>query len=348
MKEGDVFGRNIGIDLGTTSTSVYVEDQGIVFSEPSIVAVDETTNEVVAVGNAAKNTIGRTPANVVATRPLKDGVIADFEATKKLLSYVIGKTQPQHGVFRSSVLGSMVGPRVVVCVPSGATGVELKAVRQTVESVGARQTFLVEEPLAAAIGAGMPMNRARGNMVVDIGGGTTEVAVISSGGIATKASVRIAGDDMDGAIAAYVQNVHKVAIGTQAAEQLKIELGSALPLPKEESAEIKGRDLATGLPTKTVVTSEEVREAIGVHADAIVAAVRDTLDRTPPELASDIAERGMVLVGGGAMLRLLDERLRKETGVPVHVADDPLMCVALGGGRCLEEFEHYRNALSYG
>jgi rod shape-determining protein MreB len=242
----------------------------------------------------------------------------------------------------------MVGPKIVVCVPSGVTGVELKAVRETVESAGTRQTFTVEEPLAAAIGAGLSVNGAHGCMVVDIGGGTTEVAVISFGGIATKASIRIAGDDMDEAIVTYVQKAHKIAIGTQTAEQLKIELGSAFPLPQEESAEIRGRDLATGLPKKTVVTSEEVREAIAVHVDAIVTAVRDTLDRTPPELASDIVDRGMMLAGGGAMLRLLDERLRRETGVPVQVADDPLMCVAIGSGRCLEELEHYRNVLSSG
>ena len=343
-----MFRSNIGIDLGTTTTNVWVEEQGIVLSEPSILAIDENTDDVVAIGNAAKDTIGRTPGNVLAIRPLKDGVIVDFEVTKKLLSSFIGKVQPQHKVFRSPMLGPMVGPRVVVCVPSGVTGVELKAVRETVRSAGARQTFTIEEPLAAAIGAGLPVTGAHGCMVVDIGGGTTEVAVISFGGIAAEASIRIAGDAMDKAIEAYIRKAHELAIGTQTAEQLKIELGSALPLPKEESLEIRGRDLASGLPKSTVVTSEEVREAISVHVDAIVTAVRDTLDRTPPELASDIMERGMVLTGGVAMLRLLDERLRKETGVPVHVADEPLMCVALGSGRCLEEFERYRNTLSSG
>lgn len=341
-----MFARSVGVDLGTTSTSVYVEGQGIVLSEPSLVAMNRKTAEVVAVGNAAKSTIGRTPGNIVSIRPLKGGVVIDFEATEKMLSYFIRKAQPRHKVFRSSMLGPIVGPKVVACVPSGVTDVELKAVRETVEAAGARQAYTVEEPMAAAIGAGLPVNQARGCMIVDIGGGTTEVAVLSFGGIATKASIRIAGDDMDEAISTYIQKEHKMAIGAQTAEQLKIALGSAFPLPEEESAEIRGRDLATGLPRKTVVRSDEVREAISVHVDAIVAAVRDTLDRTPPELASDVMDRGMILAGGGAMLPLLDKRLRRETEVPVQVADDPLMCVAIGSGRCLEEFENYRHLIS--
>jgi rod shape-determining protein MreB len=226
------------------------------------------------------------------------------------------------------------------------TGVELRAVKEATESAGARQAYTIEEPLAAAIGAGLPVNEAQGSMIIDIGGGTSEVAVISLGGIVTKSSIRIAGDDIDDAIATYIQKEYKLAVGTQTAEQLKIELGSAFRLEEEESAEIRGRDLVTGLPKTIVITSEEVREAIGVPVEAIIAAVRDTLDRTPPELASDIMDRGMVLVGGGAMLRHFDERLRRETGIPVHVADDPLMCVAIGSGRSLEEIDSYRGALS--
>ena len=228
------------------------------------------------------------------------------------------------------------------------TDVELRAVKEAALSAGARQAYTIEEPLAAAIGAGVPVNEAQGAMIVDIGGGTTEVAVISLGGIVTKSSIRIAGNDMDQAISAYVQKEHKLIIGAQMAEQLKTELGSAFLLPEEKSAEVRGRDLVTRLPKPITITSEEVREAIGVSVDAIATAVRDTLDRTPPELASDIMERGIVLVGGGALLRRLDERLRRETGVPISIADDPMMCVAAGSGRCLEEIEHYRSALSSG
>jgi len=293
------------------------------------------------VGAAAKRMLGRTPGNIVAMRPLKDGVIADFEVTEKMLSYFIRRAQPPQRFLRA-----FARPRVVVCVPSGVTGVELRAVKEATRFAGARQVFTIEEPMAAAIGAGLPVNEAQGSMIVDVGGGTSEVAVISLGGIVTKSSIRIAGNDIDHAISAYIQKEYKITVGTQTAEQLKIELGSAFPLLEEESAEIRGRDLATGLPKTVVITSEQVREAISVPVDAIVTAVRDTLDRTPPELASDIMDRGMVLVGGGALLRLLDERLRRETGVPVHVADDPLMCVAIGGGRSLEEIEYYRSALS--
>jgi rod shape-determining protein MreB and related proteins len=338
---GRLFSRDIAVDLGTANTLVYVKGEGIVLSEPSVVAIDNKIDKVVAVGGAAKSMLGRTPGNIVALRPLKDGVIADFEVTEKMLAYFIRKAQP-----RQRLLQALFGPRVVVCVPSGVTDIELRAVREAARSAGARQAYTIEEPLAAAIGAGLPVNEAQGSMIVDVGGGTTEVAVISLGGIVTKSSIRIAGDDMDQAISAYIQREHKVSVGTQTAEQLKIELGNAFPLPEEESAEIRGRDLVTRLPRTVIITSEEVREAIHVPVEAIVAAVRDTLDRTPPELASDVIDRGMVLVGGGALLRQLDERLRKETGVPVHVVDDPLMCVAVGSGRCLEEIEQYRGALS--
>jgi rod shape-determining protein MreB and related proteins len=336
-----IFGRDVAIDLGTANTLVFVKGNGIVLSEPSVVAADNKTDKVVAVGSAAKRMLGRTPGNIVAMRPLKDGVIADFEVTEKMLSYFIREAQP-----RQRLPNIFARPRVVVCIPSGVTGVELRAVREATRSAGARQVHVIEEPLAAAIGAGLPVNEAQGSMIVDIGGGTSEVAVISLGGIVTKSSIRIAGDDIDDAITSYIQKEYKLAIGSQTAEQLKIELGSAFLLNGEESAEIRGRDLVTGLPKTIVITSEEIREAISVPVDAIVTAVRDTLDRTPPELASDIMDRGMVLAGGGALLRLLDERLRRETGIPVHVAEDPLMCVAMGSGRCLEEIEYYRNALS--
>jgi rod shape-determining protein MreB len=338
---GGLFGRDVAIDLGTANTLVFVKGHGIVLSEPSVVAIDQKTDKVVAVGSAAKRMLGRTPGNIVAMRPLKDGVIADFEVTEKMLSYFIRKVQPQRRLFRS-----LIGPRVVVCVPSGVTGVELRAVKEATESAGARQAYTIEEPLAAAIGAGLPVNEAQGSMIIDIGGGTSEVAVISLGGIVTKSSIRIAGDDIDDAIATYIQKEYKLAVGTQTAEQLKIELASAFRLEEEESAEIRGRDLVTGLPKTIVITSEECREAISIPVEAIIAAVRDTLDRTPPELASDIMDRGVVLVGGGALLRHLDERLRRETGIPVHVADDPLMCVAIGSGRSLEEIDSYRGALT--
>src|ERR671915_1991278 len=317
---GGLFAPDIAIDLGTANTLVFVKGHGIVLSEPSVVAVNTKTGKVVAVGSAAKSMIGRTPSNIVATQPLKNGVIADFEVTEKMLAYFIREAKAKRGVSRY-----LARPRVVVCVPSGVTGVELRAVKEATESAGARQAYTIEEPLAAAIGAGLPVNEAQGSMIIDIGGGTSEVAVISLGGIVTKSSIRIAGDDIDDAISAYIQKEYKIAIGTQTGEQLKIELGSAFPLGEEESAEIRGRDLVSGLPKTIVITSEEVREAISVPVEAILAGGRGTLDRTPPELASDIMDRGMVLVGGGALLRHLDERLRRETGIPVHVADDPLM-----------------------
>ena len=338
---GRLVGGDIAIDLGTANTSVFVKGHGIVLSEPSVVAIDSKTGKVLAVGSTAKKMLGRTPGNIVAMQPLKEGVIADFEVTEKMLAYFIRKAQPRRRIFRS-----LIGPRVVVCVPSGVTGVELRAVKEATESAGARQAYTIEEPLAAAIGAGLPVNEAQGSMVVDIGGGTSEVAVISLGGIVTKSSIRVAGNDMDAVISTYIQKEYKIAIGTQTGEQLKIELGSAFPLGQEESAEIRGRDLVSGLPKTVVITSEEVREAISVPVDAVVAAVRGTLECTPPELASDIMDRGMVLAGGGAMLRLLDERLRQEMGIPVHIADDPLLCVALGSGRSLEEIEHYSSTLS--
>ena len=340
---GRLFAPDVAIDLGTANSLVFVKGWGIVLSEPSVVAMNTKTEKVVAVGSAAKNMIGRTPANIVATQPLKNGVIADFEITEKMLSYFIREARSKRSVSRY-----LVRPRVVVCVPSGVTGVELRAVMEAAESAGARRVYTIEEPLAAAIGADLPVNEAEGSMVVDVGGGTSEVAVISLGGIVTKTSVRVAGNHMDDAIATYIQKVHQMAVGTQTAEQLKIELGSAFRLEEEESAEIRGRDLVTGLPKTIVITSEEVREAISVPVATIIEAVRDTLDHTPPELASDIINQGMVLAGGVSLLRGLDERLRQETGVPVHVAEEPMACVAIGSGRFLGEIDSYRGALSTG
>jgi rod shape-determining protein MreB len=338
---GGLFTSDVAIDLGTANTLVFVKGHGIVLSEPSVVAMNTKTEKVVAVGSAAKSMIGRTPANIVATQPLKNGVIADFEVTEKMLSYFIREVRPKRS-FRRYLLR----PRVAVCVPSGVTGVELRAVKEATESAGARRAYTIEEPLAAAIGADMPVNEPQGSMIVDVGGGTSEVAVISLGGIVTKTSIRIAGNEMDEAIAAHVQRKHQIAVGTQTAEQLKIELGSAFPMEEETAAEIRGRHLVMGLPKTVVITSEEVREAISAQVAAIVEAVSDTLNRTPPELASDVMDKGMVLAGGGALLRHLDERLRQETGVAVHVAEEPLACVAIGSGRFLEELDLYRGALS--
>ena len=328
-----LFADDIAIDLGTANTLVAVKGRGVVISEPSVVAMNTRTEAVVAVGSAAKRMIGRTPASIVAVEPLKEGVIVDFGATEKMIAHFVRRAR-RRGRWPHR---SLLGPRVVVCVPSGATGVELRAVREAAESAGARKAFTIEEPLAAAIGAGLPVGEPEGSMVVDVGGGTTEVAVVSLGSIVTNASLRTAGNDMDRAIATYIQRELKVAVGPQTAERLKMELGSALPPEEGGFAEVRGRELLTGLPKTVVVTDEEVGQAIGPTVEAIVGAARDTLDRTPPELAADIVERGMVLAGGGALLSDLDERLRRETGVVVHVAEDPIRCVAVGGGRYLEE-----------
>jgi rod shape-determining protein MreB and related proteins len=335
-----LFVPDVAIDLGTANTLVFVKGYGVVLSEPSVVAVDTKTDEVVAVGSAAKHMIGRTPAHIVASQPLKNGVIADFEVTEKMLTYFIRSARIQR-----SLLRYLLRPRVAVCVPSGVTGVELRAVKEATESAGARKAYTIEEPLAAAIGADVPVSEVEGSMVVDVGGGTTEVAVISMGGIVTKTSVRVAGNDMDVAIVNHIHKHYQIAIGTQAAEQLKIELGSAFPLPEESAAEVRGRDIVTGLPKTVVITSEEIREAIAPAVGTIVEAVRNTLDPTPPQLVSDIMDRGMILAGGGALLRNLDERLRKETGVPVHVAEEPLTCVARGSGRFLEAIDFYQGSI---
>ena len=329
-----LFSSDIGIDLGTANTLVYVRDQGIVLREPSVVAVQAGTNKVLAVGNETKRMLGRTPGNIVAIRPLKDGVIADFEITEAMLAHLISKA---HGGRR------MVRPRVVIAVPSGITEVEKRAVKDSATHAGAREVYLIEEPMAAAIGVGLPIQEAAGNMIIDIGGGTTEVALISLAGIVFSRSVRVAGDELDEAIVQYLKRNFNLAIGERTAEDIKIKLGSAIKLPKENSMEVKGRDLVAGLPKTVTLTSQEVREALAEPLNSIVDAVRTTLERCPPELSSDLVDRGMVLAGGGALLRGLDQLLRDETGLPVHIADDPLSAVAEGTGRVLSEIEVLRS-----
>jgi rod shape-determining protein MreB len=325
-------GRDMAVDLGTANTLVYVRGRGIVLSEPSVVAIDQRTGEVHAVGIEAKRMLGRTPGTISAIRPLKDGVIADFDVTEQMLRHFIQKVHQNRWAH----------PRVVVCVPSGVTGVEKRAVEEATLSAGARQAFLIEEPMAAAIGAGLPVAEPTGNMIVDIGGGTSEVAVISLGGIVVAQSIRVGGDELDEAIIAFVKKEHKLMIGSQTAEEVKLEIGSAFPLREEVQAEIRGRDMVSGLPKTVVLGSDEVRAALEEPLGQIIEAVKSTLDRTPPELASDIMDRGIMLAGGGSLLQGLDERLRQETEIPVHVAESPLTCVAVGSGRSLEEFEVMR------
>ncbi|MFL5825496.1 MAG: rod shape-determining protein [Thermoleophilaceae bacterium] len=321
--------RDMAIDLGTANTLVYVRGRGIVVSEPSVVAIDSQTGEVHAVGSEAKRMIGRTPASISAIRPLRHGVIADFEVTEKMLRYFIRKIEQRR----------MSRPRLVMCAPSGVTDVEKRAVIEASLSAGARQVHLIEEPIAAAIGAGLPIEEPVGNMVVDIGGGTSEVAVISLGGIVCSRSVRTGGYELDEAIAAYVKRKFGIAMGQQSAEDIKFEIGSATPLDHESTVEVRGRDLASGLPKQVLLTSEECREAIAEPLHTIIDAVKDTLEETPPELASDISERGILLAGGGALLQGFDERLRDETGMPTSLAESPLTCVAVGSGRSLEEYD---------
>jgi rod shape-determining protein MreB len=331
-------GRDMAVDLGTANTLVYVRGRGIVLSEPSVVAIDQRTGEVHAVGIEAKRMLGRTPGNISAIRPLKDGVIADFDVTEQMLRHFIQKVHQNRWAH----------PRVVVCVPSGVTGVEKRAVEEATLSAGARSAFLIEEPMAAAIGAGLPVAEPTGNMVVDIGGGTTEVAVISLGGIVVAQSIRVGGDELDEAIISYVKKEYKLMIGNQTAEEVKLEIGSAYPLREEVQAEIRGRDMITGLPKTVVLSSEDVRDALEEPMVQIIDAVKSTLDKTPPELASDIMDRGIMLAGGGSLLQGLDERLRRETEMPIHIAESPLTCVAVGSGRSLEEFEVMQKASANG
>ncbi len=322
-------GRDMAVDLGTANTLVFVRGRGIVLSEPSVVAIDVRTGQVHAVGVEAKRMLGRTPGNIQAIRPLRDGVIADFDVTEEMLRHFIQKVHQNR----------FAHPRVVVCVPSGVTGVEKRAVEEATISAGARQAYLIEEPMAAAIGAGLPVSEPTGNMIVDIGGGTTEVAVISLGGVVVARSIRVGGDEMDEAIVKYVQREYKLLIGLQTAEEVKLEIGAASPMVEERTCEIRGRDLVTGLPKTIRLTTREVRLALEDPVGQIIEAIKSTLDQTPPELASDIMDRGIMLAGGGALLTGLDLRVRAETEIPVHVAESPLTCVALGSGRALEEFE---------
>jgi len=331
----NLLGRDMAVDLGTANTLVYVKGRGIVLNEPSVVAVNVLTGKPLAVGAEAKRMIGRTPSNIQAIRPLKDGVIADFDICETMLRYFIHRVHQRR----------FAKPRMVICVPSGITGVEKRAVTEAAEYAGARKAYIIEEPMAAAIGAGLPISEPTGNMVVDIGGGTTEVAVISLGGIVTSQSIRVGGDELDEAIVDFVKKTFRLALGERTAEELKIQLGSAFPLQEELRAEIRGRDLVTGLPKTVSISTEQIREAISEPVQAIVDAVKVTLDRTPPELAADLMERGIVLTGGGALLHGLDARLQSETNMPIVIAADPLNCVAIGSGRCLEEIDFFNQML---
>ena len=326
-----LFSNDLAIDLGTASTLVFVKGRGIVSNEPSVVAIrrdDRGTKKILAVGNEAKKMLGRTPANIVAIRPMRDGVIADFEVTESMLSYFIKKVHNRR---------SFIRPRIIISVPSGVTPVEKRAVKESAESAGAREIYLIEEPMAAAIGAGLPVSEASGNMVVDIGGGTTEVAVISLSGIVFSKTVRVAGDKMDEAIVNYIKRKYNLLVGERTAELIKTTIGIAYPEKEIRSVDVKGRDLVTGVPKTLEVTSEEVRGAISGPVNTIVESVKTTLERTPPELAADIVDQGIVLAGGGALLRNLDILLREETGLPIVVAESPLTAVVMGSGMALDE-----------
>jgi rod shape-determining protein MreB len=331
-----LIGRDMAVDLGTANTLVYVRGKGVLVDEPSVVAMNAHTHEILAVGHEAKRMIGRTPDGIKAIRPLKDGVIADLDATEEMLRYFIQQVHKRRYFAK---------PRMIICVPSGVTAVEQRAVKEAGYQAGGRRVYIIEEPMAAAIGAGLPVHEATGNMVVDIGGGTTEVAVISLGGLVTTLSVRTAGDELDQAIVTWMKKEHSLMLGERTAEEIKMTLGSAFPLPQERQAEVRGRDMVSGLPRTVTVSSPEIRKALEEQLHSIVDAVRTTLDQTPPELAGDIMDRGIVLTGGGALLLGLDERIRHETGMPVHIAHDPLTSVALGAGKCVEEFEALQQVL---
>lgn len=332
-----LFSKDMGMDLGTANSLVYVKGKGIVIREPSVVAIQKDTGHVLAVGEEAKRMIGRTPGNIVAVRPLKDGVIADFDVTQSMIKYFINRA------LRGRAF--IIRPRVVVGVPSGVTAVEERAVREAALQAGAREAYLIEEPMAAAIGAGLPVHEPTGNMIVDIGGGTTEVAVISLGGIVTSRSIRIASDEMDEAIINHVKRTYNLMIGERTAEQIKIQIGTAYPLENGQTDEVRGRDLVTGLPKTVTITSEEIYKALSEPVSSIVDAIKTTLEQTPPELAADIMDRGIVMAGGGSLLRGLDRLVSEETGMPVHLADEPLLVVAYGAGRVLENIDVLRKVL---
>jgi rod shape-determining protein MreB len=336
----NVIGRDLAIDLGTANTVVYVRGQGIVLNEASIVTINTRNGQILAVGAEAKRMLGRTPAHIEAIRPLKDGVIADFDICEKMLRYFIQRVHNRN---------RWAKPRMVICIPSGITGVEKRAVQEAAEFAGARKPVLViEEPMAAAIGSGLPVHEPAGNMVVDIGGGTTEVAVISMGGIVASESSRIAGDEFDEAILSFMKREYSLALGERTAEEVKLHLASAYPLEEELHAEIRGRDLVTGLPRTITVSTQEIREAIEEPVAAIIDAVKVTLDKTPPELAADIMERGIVITGGGSLLLGLDVAIQAETGMPVRRAKNALFSVVLGSGQCLEQFDVLRQVLISG
>ena len=332
-------GRDLAIDLGTANTLIYARGVGVVLDEPSVVAINVNDGRPVAVGSEAKRMMGRTPNHIRAIRPLKDGVIADFEVCEKMLRYFIQKVHASR----------WSKPRMIICVPSGITGVEQRAVQDAAEYAGARKpVHIIEEPMAAAIGADLPVHAPSGNMIVDIGGGTTEVAVISLGGIVTAQSVRVAGDELDDAVVEYVKKEFSLAIGDRTAEEIKVQMGSAWPLADELTADIRGRDLISGLPRTIQLSTEHVREALAEPVAAIVDAVKSALDRTPPELAADIMEDGIMVTGGGALLRGLADRLAHETGMPIRIADEPLFSVAIGSGRALENIDAMRGLMSLG
>ncbi|EDU35843.1 rod shape-determining protein [Clostridium sporogenes] len=322
--------KDMGIDLGTANTLVYIKGKGVVLSEPSVVAINKDVNKVLAVGDEAKQMIGRTPGNIVAIRPLKDGVIADFDVTQIMLKKFIEKVSPK---------GGFTNPRIVVCFPSGVTEVEKRAIDEATKSAGAREVVLMEEPMAAAIGAGLPVNEPTGSMIVDIGGGTTEVAIISLGGIVTSKSLRVAGDELDQSIINYIKKEYSLMIGERTAENIKVELGSAYETDEDKTMEIRGRDLITGLPKVITISEKEVREALSEPVISIIEAIKTTLEKTPPELASDIMDKGIMLAGGGALLRGLDQLINEETHMPVHIAESPLDCVAVGAGKALDTID---------
>ncbi len=328
--------KDMGIDLGTANTLVYVKGEGVVLCEPSVVAIEKDTNRVVAVGEEAKKMLGRTPGTIVAIRPMKDGVISDFEVTEAMLKYFIRKVQPRR----------FFSPLIVIAIPSGITEVEKRAVMDSAVHAGARDVILIEEPKAAAIGVGLPVYEASGNMIIDIGGGTTEFAVISLGGIVYAKSIRIAGDELDMAIVEYLRKTYNLMIGERTAEEIKIRIGSAYPLEEELNMDVRGRDLIAGLPKTINITSVEIREALHDPVQAIVDASKSTLEHTPPELAADLIDHGIVMAGGGALLRGLDKRIAEETGLPVHIADDPLTAVVMGTGETLNMPPHMRRRLT--
>lgn len=331
------FIKDMGIDLGTANTLVFIKGKGIVIREPSVVAIQTNTKDVLAVGEEAKRMIGRTPGHIIAIRPLKDGVIADFDITQNMLKYFIRKATQKRSIFQ---------PRVVVCVPSGVTEVEKRAVEEATIHAGARDAYLIEEPMAAAIGAGLPVQEPTGSMIVDIGGGTTEVAIISLGGIVTSKSIRIGGDELDESIVYYIKKEYNLMIGERTAEEVKIFIGSADVKDKESKMQIRGRDLISGLPKTIEVTSTEIHEALKEPISNIIDAIKITLEKTPPELASDIMELGIMLTGGGALLDGIDRLIKKETGMPVHIAENPLDCVALGTGKALDSIEILKKTIS--